>query len=182
MVITVNGVAVALFFERAYMLLTPEISVVAGETFSVDMLLIKNPDITVEEFIEDFLCDFNEEHLEMTGNAYINDGVISIEFKALKIANSTIAITYGGTSCAVAVTSTSGIDGNIVGTSETIKISFDGTNVTAAGCEIEIFSLQGVAMARGLESVATDNLATGLYIVLARDNDGNTATRKISVR
>ncbi len=178
----VNGVAVALFFERAYMLLTPEISVVAGETFSVDMLLIKNPDITVEEFIEDFLCDFNEEHLEMTGNAYINDGVISIEFKALKIANSTIAITYGGTSCAVAVTSTSGIDGNIVGTSETIRISFDGTNVTAAGCEIEIFSLQGVAMARGLESVATDNLATGLYIVLARDNDGNTATRKISVR
>lgn len=177
------GTEVALYIERAYLLLTPEIQVVAGEVFTVDLHMIKNPEITVEEFIEDFLCEFDAEHLEMTGNADIADGVLSIEFMAKKIASSTISLTHGGTQCSVAVTSISGIsDITVDGGAAAPSISFDGATVAAAGCRIELFSLQGVAVAAATDSLSTENLAAGLYIALARDAEGRSATRKIAVK
>lgn len=55
---------------------------------------------------------------------------------------------------------------------DTSALGYNGENVTAAGQWIEIYSLQGVKMAEGADSVSTVSLAPGVYI--ARTPAGDT--------
>ncbi len=49
-------------------------------------------------------------------------------------------------------------------------IAFDGHAVTCQGQEIAIYSLQGIALAKGFDSIATDSLPAGIYLAVAADH------------
>lgn len=52
---------------------------------------------------------------------------------------------------------------------DTDGISFDGVTIGATGYDIDIFNLQGVKVASGRDTVETESLARGIYIVRAGD-------------
>jgi len=49
------------------------------------------------------------------------------------------------------------------------RIAFDGNSVSCQGEEITVYSLQGIAVAQGRDSVATASLPTGIYLAVAAD-------------
>lgn len=58
-------------------------------------------------------------------------------------------------------------------------ITFDGAAVSAPGAYIEIYTATGVKVAAGNGSVSLESLAHDIYIAVARDAQGNSATVKI---
>ena len=64
------------------------------------------------------------------------------------------------------------------------NIQYDGTLVSVSNAEyVALFNMQGqlVATTRGNELNVSD-IATGVYVVVATDNNGNNQVRKIVVR
>ena len=54
----------------------------------------------------------------------------------------------------------------VIGTDST-EIAFDGTTLTAAGEQITVYSLQGIAVATGNGSLSVADLNSGVYVAVA---------------
>lgn len=61
-------------------------------------------------------------------------------------------------------------------------VFYDGRSFTAAGATITVYNISGVAVASGYETLDTEGLAKGLYIVAAQLPDGAVKVQKIVVR
>lgn len=61
-------------------------------------------------------------------------------------------------------------------------LRFDGRNVYADGCMIEVYSSTGARVLTGSGSLSLHGLQGGVYIVTAVDAEGNRSSLKVSVR
>lgn len=167
-----------LYFEQKIFLPQTEFAVSVGETFTVNIDILTRGEIDPEELMGDFLCDYNEQLLEM-GDMGLEGNVLSLGFTCLKEGVSDISIGLLGSSAKVKVYGKSGISPVI--TDAASAISFDGENVTCHGSAISIYSLAGVKVATGFSQVSVTGLAKGVYVVSAACADTN-AVAKIAVK
>lgn len=58
-------------------------------------------------------------------------------------------------------------------------IVFDGENVMAQGCEIEIYNAAGLKVANGVHTIGVTSLPKGVYIIKTRDNKGKVSSKKL---
>lgn len=135
-------------------------------------------EVDPEELMGDFLCDFNEQLLEM-GDMALENNVLSLGFTCLKEGTSDINLSLMGSSAAVKVFGTSGIAE--VGGDAVAAISFDGKTVSCPGAQIAIYDLAGVKVASGMSAVSVADLAKGVYVVGATTSEGRSAV-KIAVK
>lgn len=167
-----------LYFEQKIFLPQTEYSVAVGETFTVNIEILTRGEINPEELMGDFLCDYNEQLLEM-GDMSLDGNVLSLGFTCLKEGVADITIGLLGSSAKVTVYGTSGIAS--VATDLASAISFDGSNVTCADAEIAIYNLAGVKVAAGYSQVSVSDLSKGVYVVSAISAQGKAIT-KIAVK
>lgn len=167
-----------LHFEQKIFLPQTEYAVTVGETFTVNVEILTRGEIDPEELMGDFLCDYNEEFLEM-GDMGLEGNVLSLGFTCLKDGVSDITIGLLGSSAQVKVYGKSGVAG--VTTDTTCAISFDGDNVTSPASEITIYNLAGVKVAAGFAQVSVRDLDNGVYVVSAISAEGK-AVAKIAVK
>lgn len=167
-----------LHFEQKIFLPQTEFAVSVGETFTVHINIISRVEVDPEELMGDFLCDFNEQLLEM-GDMALENNVLSLGFTCLKEGTSDINLSLMGSSAAVKVFGTSGIAE--VGGDAVAAISFDGKTVSCPGAQIAIYDLAGVKVASGMSAVSVADLAKGVYVVGATTSEGRSAV-KIAVK
>lgn len=103
------------------------------------------------------------------------EAVLTVDLKKAGTAEITATAGTAVTKATVTVQKTTGVDN--------VKVSvltYNGTVVSAEGCAIEVFDIQGRLVAKGESRVSTVNLATGVYIVRATDAEGFASTLKIN--
>lgn len=102
-----------------------------------------------------------------------------MEVDVLKEGTYTITASAGTVKATLAVTGLSGIHDAVADAS---SISFDGATVFAAGSQIAVYSVAGVAVAGGSDAVGVSHLAPGIYVAVATDASGTRSTLKIAVK
>ena len=103
------------------------------------------------------------------------EAILTVDLKKAGTAEITATAGTAVTKATVTVQKTTGVDN--------VKVSvltYNGSMVSAEGCAIEVFDIQGRLVAKGEGCVSTVNLATGVYIVRATDAEGSTSTLKIN--
>lgn len=168
-----------LHFEQKIFLSQTDYAVKVGETFYVDIKILSRGEIDPEELMGDFLCDYNEQVLEMSDMA-LEGNVLSLGFTCLKDGTSSISISMLGSSVQAMVYGTSGVNEVSVAT-EANSLSFDGSVVSCEGAAIAIYNLAGVQVAAGYDAVSVSALAQGVYVVSAVSADGKSVA-KIAVK
>lgn len=167
---------IALYFESYILIERPEIAVLEGETFTVDVRVLNRAELTEDEL--DYVCDYDEAAVEPTGVKTFDGEILSIEFKCLTASTSTITVTMLGSSAQAIVTGTSGIDQIVTGAES--GITFDGSSVTAPGRTIAVYSVAGNLVATGTGTVSIATLPAGVYIAVATDSEGSRAVLKLA--
>lgn len=167
-----------LYFESSFILLPTTVTVEEGATFTVVIRFLDGVERSLEDVIGNFICEYDNTVIEMTGNADMTDGVLTIEFTSLKIGSTGIEFEINGQKALASVNVVEAKSGVTEVVAPAVNITFDGTRVSAPGAAIEIYNTSGVKVGGGFESVATDNLARGLYIAIARNNNGAPAALK----
>ena len=167
-----------LHFEQKIFLPQTEFAVSVGETFTVNIDILSRGEIDPEELMGDFLCDYDEQLIEM-GDMGLEGNVLSLGFTCLKEGVSDITIGLMGSSAKVKVYGTSGI-ASVAGDTAS-AISFDGEYVVCAASEIAIYNLAGVKVAAGFSRAGVRDLAKGVYVVSAISADGKSVA-KIAVK
>lgn len=175
-----------LYFESSFII--PESSLTVEETdlFNIEIrFLNRAEEITLAEVVKDLVTNFDERIIEMTGNATVSNGILSIEFKALKQGTTPVEITIGNRSADTNVTvvekkiDDSGVEA-IIDTQDTLKISYRGNEVSAEGASIEVYGSNGMKVAGGYNTVSVSELSKGIYVIVATDSNGKRATLKIA--
>lgn len=167
-----------LHFEQKFLVNRTEYSVTVGESFNVEITILSRAELSAEDLMSDFLCDFNESILEMGDMAY--DGkVLTLGFNCIGEGTTSISISMLGSSANIMVYGLSGIDAAKADAAR--AISFDGQTVKSPESRIAIYNLSGIQVASGVEAVNVADLAKGVYIVSATSANG-TAVRKIAVK
>lgn len=178
-----NSAAIAnpkLYFEKCAVMISNTIDTCVGETFNVLVRMLTREQQTAEEVFGNLMTSYDESMLEMTGAGTFEDNVLSIEVKALKEGTTDFVVTLDGDNLTATVNiAVSGIE-IPVATSD-VAVRYSGDVVTASGCAIEIYSLAGVKVAAGNDTVGTTGLSAGIYLVRAV-NGTHSATIKIAVR
>lgn len=152
-----STVGAAIYFDPA------AVSVVEGETEYVMLVLEKVEfDALTIESSDEAGCYLNPVELDEDGN-------VVCEVVCLRTGVYTITATNGTISGTLTVTGTSGIAS--VGADTAATITFDGTSVKAPACDITVYSVTGVEVARGRNSVATTSLLPGVYVARAAGAD-----------
>lgn len=169
----------ALHHELASKMNPEEMTVMEQRTFTIDVTIVRAVPFTEEEFFDNFSYECSaEDVVEMTGNATFENGVATVEFKALKPGNATVSMF--GSKCEVTVVKdpTLGID-NVTDAADDLIVAVTMTGISvrnvAVGSLVEVYNLSGMklhATVAAGESVDID-LAPGLYIVKA----GNKAVK-----
>lgn len=170
-----------LHFETAAVIEKANIVTTVGENFNIEVRLLSRSALTLDEVLGDFTMDYDYTKVEMTGNASVENNVLSIEMTATAEGTSTFTVGVLGSTVEGTVTAeVSGIADTVV-SGDAIAILHNGNAVTAAGCTLEVYSLAGVKVAAGYDSVSTAALAAGVYLVRATDGSAS-ATAKIVVK
>lgn len=167
-----------LHFEQKIFLPQTEFSVTEGESFTVNVHILTRGEMDPETLMSDFICDYNEQMLEMSDMALANN-VLSLTFTCLKPGTGNITLSVLGSSATVNVYGLSGIEN--VGADNETAISYDGNTVSCADSHLTIYNMAGVLVASGNNSLATDSLAKGVYVVTAVSANGKSAL-KIAVK
>lgn len=173
----VKGMFVALYFESSISIMPSQITVAEGDLFYVNVRVHGRTPVSEDELLGDFSFETDEQTLEMTGNYTFADNLFAIEFKALQPGVATVTINALGSTatCEVTVDEKSGIDNVAAATAS--AISFDGAAVSCAGAVIDIYSVSGIKVATGTDTVDTTTLPTGVYVAVA-----NGSKLKIAVK
>ncbi|MDE6638538.1 MAG: T9SS type A sorting domain-containing protein [Muribaculaceae bacterium] len=168
----------SLYYESMAYIPTKTITVDKGSTFSIDIAVISREALTEQSIIEDFMCEFNEDILNMTGNMNFDGKTLKVEFNAINSGESvfTVSILNGKASCVVKVNDNqASVDGI-----ESVNSTFSIQNgiVSAEGCSIAIYDINGKAMLSGHDTVDTNSLTAGIYVATATDKAGKTTAKK----
>lgn len=173
-----------LYHETTYIVNPVAVKVAENEVFTLNLRFLANTALTLDDVLGDFMVEFDESGLEMTGNADMTDNVLSVEFKALKEGvypvEFYIASQKATASVEVIKGEESGIEDITAPAGEGNAITFDGTTVSAPGHTITVYTATGVQAAVGTDAVAIDRLAKGVYIAVAVDNAGRRSSLKIA--
>lgn len=156
----------ALSFEPA------AVSVAAGETAQV---LLVAEGITIDGLI----VESSDESGCMPNLVDITDEGFIMEVEVLKEGTYTVTASAGTVKAVLTVTGLSGIRDAVA---EASAISYDGATVAAAGSQIAVYNVAGVAVAGGSDAVSVSHLAPGIYVVVATDPAGARSTLKIAVK
>lgn len=172
-----SGFDPALHFETLLMLDNADIKANLDEPFTIDLTILAR--IVPEDIFGDFMAEFDESKINMTGNFSLDGKHLAIEMQAAEAGVHPFTITLLGSTVAGTVdVATSGIADTHVA-SDALTISFDGTTVSADAA-ISVFNLAGTLVAAGNGAVSVDHLAAGVYVVKAVAANGTSATRKIA--
>ncbi|MDE5870903.1 MAG: hypothetical protein K2H22_03005, partial [Muribaculaceae bacterium] len=161
----------SLYYENLAYIPTPEINVDKGSTFTVEIAVLTREKLTEEDIIGDFMCEFNESILEMTGNMSFDGKTMKVEFLAIEKGDSeiTASILSGKAGCLVKVGEGSSVDGI---ESAATGLSIRNGIVTAEGFAISIYDINGNRMLSGRDHVDTRALGAGVYVAAATDSEG----------
>lgn len=178
---TGNPTAPRLFFETGLLTLTPSPATVAvGETLTMTMTL-EGMEIT-EDMLGSFSMAVGDESLLEIGDMEMtSNNAVTLNFKGLAEGVTTVTVYLGNATATaeVTVTKRNGVN-DVIGTPGS-RIAFDGKNVSALGCRIDIYNASGARVLSGNDTVSTAVLTSGIYIVNATDGEGR-RTLKIRVR
>lgn len=167
--------APALYFESVLLLINPRnLSVGVDEEVTVN-ITVYGEEIS-ESIFDDFTCDFNESLLEMTDMGMSEDGVVlTLKGLAPGECDLTVGIKGQTVKAHVTVSEKSGLE-NITA-EEGVKLTFNGSTLMAEGASIEVFNISGMKVLAGHDYVGTGNLASGVYIAVAKDGKGSSALK-----
>lgn len=168
-----------LYYESIIYIPTAEISVEKGKEFYIDIAILAREELTSDDLLGSFMCEFDEQKLEMTGDMAYDGKTLSIGMKALESGEVpfTVSILSGKAGCTVKVS-----EGSSVGSIETERTDLqllDGC-IVAAGCEISIHSINGILLLSGEDRIDVDPLENGLYIATAISKEGTIKTLKFA--
>lgn len=167
--------APALYFESVLLLIDPRNLSVGVDEEATVKITVYGEEIS-ESLFEDFTCDYNESLLEMTDMAMTEDGVLlTLKGLAPGECDLTVGIKGQTVKAHVTVSEKSGLE-NITA-EEGVKLTFNASILTAEGASIEVFNISGVKVLAGHDSVGTGNLASGVYIAVAKDGKGSSALK-----
>lgn len=171
-----------LHFEASFIFNPASYNAVAGKTFNVSIRFTSRQPLTIDDVMDSFLLETDESVLEMTGQAEMNNNVLTIEMRALKEGTADIAVTVANRSAVAHVTVADAQSGVIDVVTPASALTFDGSVVAAPMADIVIYNLAGAPVARGNSAVSTATLIPGAYIAVATDAAGVRSTLKIIVR
>lgn len=167
-----------LYFEEKAVSVTinpAELSLVEEETAEITVTVIGgNADnVTVESSDENVVTITGK---EVSGNN------VAVTVKCTGVGNAAISAAIDGITATCTVTTVSGITD--VTTGNTLNITYDGASIIATGAtSITVCSITGVNVASAAgDSVDASNLATGVYVVVATDDNGAKSTAKLVIR
>lgn len=167
-----------LYYESIVYIPIAEIIVEKGEIFNINLAILSKEELTSEEIMDSFMCEYDEKMLEMTGNMNFDGKTMSVELKALEEGKSdfTASVLDGKAGCKINVGNNNNAVGTIVSTSSTL--SYAGGFVTAAECVISIFDINGNLIMTGNDILDVKALSDGIYVATATDKNGNKAAIK----
>lgn len=177
-----------LYFEAAFVITPGAVRAEENSKFNLTVRFLSNEEVTLDEVVNDLLCEYDNTIIEMTGNAWMENNVMTIEFDALKQGKTTFTMSVGGQSSSATVEvveeGSLGDTGSVsdITADNTLSIVFDGRQVTAEGANVEVYSTSGVKVAAGQGAASVESLAKGIYVAVATDSKGNRATIKVAVR
>lgn len=132
--------------------------------------------MTADEILDNFMCDFNEELMEMTGDMDYDGKTMTIGFKALKegTAQFSVNLLDGSAGCLVNITKpqSSTDPGAVESIAEGAALSISNGVLTAPGSMITVYDMQGHAVASGSERLDTASLGNGIYVATATSTAG----------
>ncbi|MCM1489588.1 MAG: T9SS type A sorting domain-containing protein [Muribaculum sp.] len=170
----------SLWYESSICIPYSGIDVTEGDTFNIEIAILSRVPVSVDDILGDFLCEYDESFLEMTGGMDFDGKTMSIEFNAHKEGQAKFAVSMlGGTaSCMVNISKKqeSGVVSFPAETSSTLKYS--NGYVTAEGCSISIYDINGRLLITGSGSIDTASLVSGIYVATATTTDGHTNSLK----
>lgn len=174
-----------LYFEASFIATPATLTVAEGDIFNITLRFMADEELTLADVLVDFLCEYDNTVVEMTGNAEMASNILTVEFSALKQGSTDVVLGTGGETATVAVAvvenEADGVE-NVALTAQPFGIGFDGTRLTAPDARIELFSANGIKVASGNGEVSVGQLLNGIYIAVARNAQGHTASLKIAVK
>lgn len=173
----------SLYFENIMAIFENMKTVAVGENFTIDMEFLTSNELSEEDVIGSFMCDFSEDLMEMTGNMTYTNGVLSVEFKAIAEGEAIFHATMmtGSATCIVNITDGSQSGVLTPAATQTAITCIYGA-IYAAGCDLALYSAGGQRVKTGHGSIDTSSLEKGVYVAVARTVEGQTFSRKIAVK
>lgn len=167
-----------LYFENVVFIPTQELTVAKDAVFSIEVAVLTRETLTEDEVIGDFMCEYPEDILEMTGNMTFDGKVMNVEFMAIKDGDATISVSIlGGTAgCNVKVINEENAVESISPVSKTL--SYVSGRLAADGCEISVYDVNGKLMLSGKNILDVRSLNAGVYVATAKDEVGNNSALK----
>lgn len=169
----------SLHFEEILLLADPtEVTITEGDEVAINVI-ISGAEIDMD-LVSGFLCDYDESLLKMIGMDFADNGLLLV-FTGLKPGEANISMSLHGQSAHVHVTvlEKSGVEEVVA--QQDAQLTYNGSTLVSEGAAIDVYSLSGVKLLSGYDSVATDNLAAGIYVAVAKTANA-TSTLKICVK
>ncbi len=170
----------SLFYETMIIIPYANIEVEEGKTFNVDLAILSRDQLSEDELLSNFICEYDPTLMEMTGNYSYDGKTITIEFTTLKEGSSKLSISIMGSKaeCNVVVVKNSSDPGAVDGITDASYLIFADGILTADGCSIDIYDMNGRILLTGTDSIAVGDLDHGLYVAVAKRSDGKTSSLK----
>lgn len=167
-----------LYYENVVFIPTPELTVEKNAVFNIEVAVLTRETLSEDLVIEDFMCEYSEDLLEMTGKMTFDGKAMNVEFKAIKEGDAKISVSIlGGTSiCNVKVVGGESAVENISSVSKVL--TYTSGRVSANGCTIKVFDMNGKLMLAGSDILDASSLNAGVYVATAIDAEGNKAAIK----
>lgn len=170
----------SLFYETIIFIPYANIEVNEGETFNVDLAILSRVQLSEDELLGNFICEYDQSLMEMTGNYSYDGKTMSIEFAALKEGSSKLSISIIGSKaeCNVVIVKNSSDPGAVEGITDASSLTFANGILTADGCSIDIYDMNGRILLTGSDSLEVGDIAPGVYVAVAKQSDGKTISLK----
>lgn len=167
----------SLYYESMIYIPASEIDVNKDDVFNVEIAILSREQLTAEDLMDSFNCEFDEQVLEMTGNMTFDGKNLNIEFRGIQKGSTalTVSILSGNAGCTVNVNDGNSVNG-IVENSASLTYS-DGW-IIAEGCDITIHDINGRLILAGKDKVDTGSLDNGIYIASSLNAEGQRKSMK----
>ncbi|MDE5840360.1 MAG: hypothetical protein K2H49_05515, partial [Muribaculaceae bacterium] len=168
----------SLYYENIVYIPSDEITVKKGSVFNVEVAILSRDAMTEDELMADFMCEYPEQLLEMTGNMTFDGKTMNIEFKAIEKGDAKLSVTVLG--------NTSGCDIRIIDSVNAVEsitaaygnLTYVSGSVVANGFLIKIYDINGNTLMSGMDILDAGSLNPGIYVATAIDKEGKTSSIK----
>lgn len=169
----------SLYYESIAYIPTQEINVDKGETFEVEIAILSRETLTEEDIVDGFMCEYDENLLEMTGNMSYDGKTLKLELTAISEGSTplTVSVLGNNAACKVNVNGGNAVEGIVA--AGNLPIIEDGV-IIANGCAIVVYDLNGKALLSGRDVIDVNALASGIYVATATDTEGTTRALKFA--